>query len=180
MDETISAQDVKEEGLRLFHEGLYEEAADKFRQAKESFKKDGNEVEAAEMANNLGVIHRMRREWDEAITALSEAQEAFANLGDHSREAQTLGNLGGLHASRGEREKAKEYLRQATDKFAELGDAQREGESLMALGVQQWKTGNRGEGLATYQTGLKTLQHPSLGQKALRGLLDLRTKLLSR
>jgi len=175
MEETAA---LKEEGLWLFQEGLYEEAAAKFRQAQEMFAAEGNEVEVAEMANNLGVLHRLQGEWNEAIAALGKAQAAFAHLGDRSREAQTLGNLGGLYASQGEREKAKECLRQAADIFAELGDGQRQGETLMALGVQLWKTGDRSGGLAAYETGLHVLQKPTASQKTLRGLLGLRARLL--
>ena len=82
MEETTTAQALKDEGLRLFQEGLYEEAATKFGQAQEIFATDGNETEAAEMVNNLGVIHRMKGEWDGAIAALDEAKAAFVRLGD--------------------------------------------------------------------------------------------------
>ena len=178
MENTASAQELKAEGLRLFQEGLFEEAAATFRQAQEMFAGDGDEVEAAEMVNNLGVIHRMQGRWDEAIASLEEARTAFVRLGDRDREAQTLGNLGGLYANRGERDKAQECLRQAADIFAELGDAQRQGETLQALGVQMWKTGDRRGALAAYEAGLHTMQKPTAGQKTLRRLLGLRTRLL--
>jgi len=178
MENMASALELKEEGLRLFREGLYKEAAATFRQAQEMFAGDGNEAEAAEMMNNLGVIHRMQGKWDEAIAALEEARAAFVRLGDHGREAQTLGNLGGLYASVGKRDKAKECLRQAADIFAESGDTQHQAETLLALGVQAWKTGDRSGGLATYEAGLHALQNATAGQKALRRLLGLRARLL--
>jgi len=178
MHEVMSAHDLKEEGLRLFQEGLYPEAADRFEQARELFAAEDDEVEAAEMLNNLGVVHRMQRDWDRAIEALEAAREAFTGLGDRNREAQVLGNLGGLYAGQGERETAKDCLRAAANTFAELGDEQRYGETLLALGVQYWKTGERQEGLATYQSGLEALDKPSVSQKALRGLLGLRSRLL--
>ncbi|MBL7064008.1 MAG: tetratricopeptide repeat protein, partial [Anaerolineae bacterium] len=107
MEKTASAQELKEEGLRLFQEGLYEKAATKFGQAQEVFVAEKNEIEAAETVNNLGVIYRLQGKWDESIAALDEAKAAFARLGDRNREAQTLGNLGGLYASKRERDKAK-------------------------------------------------------------------------
>jgi len=178
MENTASALELKEEGLRLFREGLYKEAVAAFEQAQEMFAGDGNEAEAAEMVNNLGVIRRMQGKWDEAIAALEEARAAFVRLGDRGREAQTLGNLGGLYASVGERDKAKECLRQAADIFAESGDTQHQAETLLALGVQAWKTGDRSGGLATYEAGLHALQNPTAGQKTLRSLLSLRARLL--
>ena len=126
VENVASAQELKAEGLRLFQEGLYEEAVAKFRQAQEMFAGDGNEVEAAEMVNNLGVIYRLQGQWDEAIAALHQARVTFVRLGDRNREAQTLGNLGGLYAAKGQRDEAKECLRQAAGIFAELGDVQRQ------------------------------------------------------
>ena len=178
MHEVLSAQDMKEDGLRLFEEGLYPEAAERFEEARQSFEAEGDVVEAAEMLNNLGIVYRMQREWDSAITALEEAQSAFSVLSDRSREAQVLGNLGGLYASQGQREKARASLQEAANIFADLGDEQRQGETLLALGVQQWKSGDRQDGLSTYQAGLQALEHPSIGQKALRRLLNLRTRML--
>jgi tetratricopeptide (TPR) repeat protein len=178
MGNAASAQELKEEGLRLFREGLYEEALTKFRQAQEGFAAEGNDIEAAEMVNNLGIIHRMLGQWDEAIAALDEAKATFVRLGDRGREAQSLGNLGGLYASRGERDKATECLRQAADIFDELDDAQHLGETLQALGVQMWKTGDRSGGLAAYEAGLHSLEKPSISQRTLRSLLGLRDRLM--
>lgn len=178
MDEMTSAQAVKEEGLRLFEEGLYLEAAERFEQARQAFDAEGDVLEAAEMLNNLGITYRMRHEWDRAAKALEKAESAFTALDDRSRQAQVLGNLGGLYASQGERQKACTTLREAADIFGDLGDEQHRGETLLALGVQLWKAGDRQAGLAAYQAGLETLEQPSLTQKALRGLLKLRTRML--
>ncbi len=180
MAESQSADTLKEEGLRLFEEGLYEEAVQRFGQAQERFAAEGKELEAAEMLNNLGVVHRLMQQWTEAQAALEEAQAAFARLGDREREAQALGNLGGLLASRGERLRAQEYLRRAADVFAELKDHQRRGETLLALGTQMWKSGDRRSGMATYEAGLLALERPTMQQKTLRGLVRLRTRLLGR
>jgi tetratricopeptide (TPR) repeat protein len=173
-----TGQELKEEGMRLFHEGLYDEAVSKFEQAREKFAAEENEIEVAEAVNNLGVVYRLQDKWDEAIAALEDARATFSKLGDRNREAQTLGNLGGLYADKNERDKAKESLRQAADIFAELGDTERQGETLLALGVQLWKTGDRSEGLATYETGLQILPQPTVKQKTVRNLLRMRNRLL--
>lgn len=178
MSESTNAETLQAEGLRLFEEGLYEEAAVRFGQAQEMFAATGKELEAAEALNNLGVTYRLIQKWEQAQAALDEARAAFARMGDRNREAQALGNLGGLLASQGDRLRAQEYLRQAADIFAELGDTQREGETLVALGTQMWKAGDRRGGIATYEAGLLMLERPTVQQKAIRGLLRLRSRLL--
>ena len=47
MAETKTAQETKEEGMRLFHEGLYDEAAAKFEKARELFAAEGDETKEA-------------------------------------------------------------------------------------------------------------------------------------
>lgn len=178
MAETKDARTLKTEGLRLFEEGMYEEAVQRFGQAQELFSAQGEEVEAAEMLNNLGVAYRIMHEWDKAQDALEEAKATFARLGDKQREAQALGNLGGLLASQGERLRAQEYLRQAADIFGELEEYQKQGETLMSLGAQMWKAGDRRGGIAAYQAGLFALENPKSSQKALRRLLQLADRLL--
>jgi len=178
MEEKTSAESLKAEGLRLFEEGLYEEAAERFGQAQELFATEGNLAEAAEMLNNLGVTYRMLHQWDRAQAALEEAKAAFARLGDRSREAQALGNLGGLLASRKERLRAQEYLRRAADLFGELGDNQRRGETLIALGIQMWKSGDRRGGLRTYRDGLVILENPTPQQRFLLRLIGWLFRLL--
>ena len=64
--------------------------------------------------------------------------------------------------------------------FGELGDTQRQGETLLALGVQSWKTGDRREGMATYESGLGKLDRPTASQKTLRSLLGMRNRLLNK
>ncbi len=173
-----TAESLKAEGLRLFQEGLYEEALRCFGQAQEQFAAEGNDAEAAEMLNNQGVVYRMLHRWEEARAALEEARTAFARIGDRHREAQALGNLGGLLASRGNALQAQEYLRRAADLFAELGDNQRRAETLMALGVQMWKAGDRWGGIAAYQAGLGMIEHPTPQQKTLRGLIQAASRVL--
>jgi tetratricopeptide (TPR) repeat protein len=177
---STEALGAKENGLRLFEEGMYEEAAEQFGHAQELFAIAGQELEAAEMLNNLGVVFRLMQNWDQAQASLEEARAAFQRLGDRSREAQALGNLGALLSRQGDQLKAQEYLRDAAGIFGELGDTQRQGETLMALGLQLWKSGDRRGGLAAYQGGLVTLEKPSLQQKILRGLLSLVNRLIMR
>jgi tetratricopeptide (TPR) repeat protein len=178
MAETKNAQALKTEGLRLFEEGMYEEAVERFGKAQELFSAQGDDPEAAEMLNNLGVTYRIMHRWDKAREALEEAQATFARLGDRQREAQALGNLGGLLASQGEQLRAQEYLRQAADVFGELEDYQKQGETLMSLGAQMWKAGDRRGGIAAYQAGLFALENPKPSQKALRRLLQLADRLM--
>ena len=74
---TPTADELQNEGLRLFQEGLYDEAAQRFSEALEHFSEEGREIEAGEMLNNIGIIRRKQSRWDEALESLEEARRIF-------------------------------------------------------------------------------------------------------
>ncbi len=175
---TSKAEELQAEGLRLFQEGLYDEAALRFSEALEHFSEESREVEAGEMLNNIGVIRRKQSRWEDALTALEEAQRIFVRLGDRSREAQALGNIASIHASLKQQEQAIEAWRKAAGIFAELDDRQNQGETFIAIGLSLFKSGERQEGLAAYQAGLDMLERPSVMQKFTRSLMSLQARFL--
>ena len=52
------AEELHDEGLRLFQEGLYDESAQRFSEAMEYFAEQGREIEVGEILNNIGIIRR--------------------------------------------------------------------------------------------------------------------------
>lgn len=171
---------LKEEGLKQFRDGLYPEALDAFSEAQKAFLAAGDKTNAAEMLNNIGVVHRVERRKEQAIAALNEARAIFEELGDQNRVAQTLGNVGSVYAAAREREEAIRHYRQAIEIFGELGDCNRQGETLMALSSVQMKQRQWGEALVTRQSGLSALEKPSLTQRFLLWLLGIALRLLNR
>ena len=87
------ATTVKEEGLKLYRAGRYEDAAAKFVEAQQAFASEGNPKEVAECANNRGVCWRQAAKFDEATAAFEEARPLFQGLNDLVGEGQVVGNL---------------------------------------------------------------------------------------
>lgn len=169
------AEELQQEGLRLFQEGLYDEAARRLSEAMEHFAEDGREVEAGEMLNNIGIIRRKQSRWEEACAALEEAHRTFVRAEDKSREAQALGNLASVYASLKRREDAEKAWVTASSLFDELGDRQKQGDTMMALGLSLFKSGQRQEGLATYQAGMAMVEKPTLTQRLYKFLLRMQS-----
>nr|PZN52114.1 MAG: hypothetical protein DIU68_15180 [Chloroflexota bacterium] len=61
------AQQLQEQGVKLFRQRDYEAAARVFEQAKLAYEADGQPLLAAEMQTNIGLVHR----------ALGENQQAW-------------------------------------------------------------------------------------------------------
>jgi tetratricopeptide (TPR) repeat protein len=175
---TPDPEALSEEGQQLFHQGDYQEALSRFQMAYEAYAEQGQQTEAAEVLNNIGVIHRMEGQLDEAADCLNRASRIFAEAGDMNRHAQTLSNLAPILSKKGSIDEAETYYKQAAEVFDELGDEDRRGQVLMALGVLLFREGKRAAGLRSYETGLGLIKNPTPAQKRTRMMLKVRQKMM--
>lgn len=175
-----SAENLKQEGMRLFNLGANDEALEHFERALDQCIQSGDTLQAAEIQNNIGVVHRTEGRLAEAEAALVAAKQAFSEAGDKDREAQTVGNLAPLYIKQGKHEEAMEAYREASRLFGEVNDHDRRGEILMALGLLQFDTGQRQEGLMNYESGIMLIKKPSPKQKRLRSLLKFKSRLMGK
>jgi tetratricopeptide (TPR) repeat protein len=179
-DKSTEASSLKDQGIRMFRFGEYEEAAELFRNAHTLYQELGDERGQAEMLNNLGAIYTQEERWDEASQAFNEAMSAFQSLEDEAGQAQTMGNLGTMYRYQGDSDAAVEHLKNAIDLFHEAGDREREAVTLrllsrIRLGQAKWL-----EALHFYDLGLACVQPPGIKERFLRRLLQVPFSLLSR
>ncbi|MBN1964282.1 MAG: tetratricopeptide repeat protein [Anaerolineae bacterium] len=172
-----SANELQQQGIKLFQQRDYEAAAERFRQAQAAYEAEDAPDMAAEMMVNIGLVHRALGEHELALDMMQNALAFFSEQGDQMREAQVLGNMGGVYAAQGDREQATTCYRQAADVFHELGEEELYGQTLIALGDLQVKSGQIMSGAATYEVGLDSVKALSGTQKVLKGLLGIRRRL---
>jgi len=172
-----TAQELQEQGVKLYHQRDYEAAARLFRQAMDAYGDENRKDMAAEMQANIGLVHRALGEYQQALDIMQPALRTFQEMGDRLRTAQVLGNLGGVYVELGDREQAYNCYRQAADIFQELGEKEHYGKTLIAMGALQVRDGKIWSGAATYEVGLENLSELSAGQKILKGLLGIRNRL---
>jgi tetratricopeptide (TPR) repeat protein len=170
-------QELQAQGVKLFQQQDYEDAARVFRQAQDAYEADGAKDLVAEMQVNIGLVHRALGENQQALESIQEALHTFQELQDARRTAMVLGNLGGVYVALGDKEQAYNCFRQAADIFEELGEKKLYGETLVAMGDLQMRDGKVMAGAATYEVGLENLDDLSASQKVIKGLLGFRNKL---
>jgi tetratricopeptide (TPR) repeat protein len=170
-------QELQAQGVRLFQQQDYDDAARIFRQAQDAYEADGAKDMAAEMQVNIGLVHRALGENQQALDSIQEALHTFQEMQDTRRTAMVLGNLGGVYVALGDKEQAYNCFRQAADIFEELGEKKLYGETLVAMGDLQMRDGKVLAGAATYEVGLENLDDLSASQKVIKGLLGFRNKL---
>ncbi|MBL8165138.1 MAG: tetratricopeptide repeat protein [Anaerolineae bacterium] len=172
-----TAQQLQEQGIKLFQQKDYEEAARLFNQAQAAYEADGQRDMVAEMQTNIGLVHRVLGQHQQALDAMQAALTIFQELNDPLRAAKVLGNMGGVYAGLGDKEQAYNCYRQAADIFDEQGDKKLYGETMLAMADLQVRDGKLMAGAATYEVGLENLDDLSAGQKVIKGLLGIRNKL---
>lgn len=179
-DKSKEANSLKDQGIRMFRFGEYEEATELFQNAHTLFEELGDERGQAEMLNNLGAIHTQEERWDEAAQAFNQAMAAFQSLQDQVGQAQTLGNLGTMYRYQGDSDSAVEHLKKAIDLFHDAGERGKEAVTLrllsrIRLGQARWL-----EALHFYDLSLACVQPPGIKERFLRRLLQIPFTLLSR
>lgn len=171
------AQELQQQGVKLFQQHELEAAADLFQQAAAAYDGEGQPDMAIEMKVNLALVYRTMGDHRQALSLMQEALAFFQAAGDQNREAQVLGNMGGTYAAQGDSEQAITCYRQAADIFHALGEEKHYGETLLALGALQVRSGQVMSGATTYEVGLDSIEDPTPQQKMLRGLFGIKRRL---
>ncbi|CAG0980830.1 hypothetical protein ANRL3_02121 [Anaerolineae bacterium] len=167
----MDARQIKDEGLKLYREARYEEAAAKFVEAQQAFVAAGDLKEAAECINNRGVCWRQAAKFDEATAAFEEALTAFQGLNDAMGEGQVLGNLAALADSRGDGKQALELYQQAVVIFEKLDAQDYVKDTYTAISKLQLKQRNFMGAIASFDAGLEQLDKPNLVERLARKIL---------
>ncbi len=165
------------EGIRLYREGRYEEAAARFAEAQAAFAAEGRAKDAAEAANNRGVCWRQAARWDEAQAAFGEARAGFQAIGHVAGEGQVVGNLGSLSDSQGQLEQAAAYYDEAITLLESAGEKDLAQATYTALSRLKLKQGNWIGAINAFEGGLSQVDRPSLLQRVLRKFLGVPRKL---
>ena len=165
------AKDIKEEGLKLYRAGRYEEAAAKFAEAQIAFAAAGDQNETAECANNRGVCWRQASKFDEATAAFEEARPLFQSLSDLVGEGQVVGNLATVVEVQGDKQHAAELYQEAIDLFTQAGAKDYAKDTYTALSKLKLKQRDVVGAMTAFDSGLEQLDKPNLIERMARKII---------
>jgi len=165
------AKNIKEEGLKLYRAGRYEEAAAKFAEAQLEFATEGNHKEVAECANNRGVCWRQAAKFEEATAAFEVARPLFQSLNDLVGEGQVVGNLAALLESQGDTQHAAGMYQEAIDLFTQAGAKDYAKDTYTALSKLKLKQRDVVGAMTAFDTGLEQLDKPNLIERMARKII---------
>lgn len=172
MAQAITPQDLAKEGQTAYQRQEYLAAAHAFEAAQRGYLAMGDALNAAEMANNCSVAYLQAGDGAAALAAVEGSQAVFAQAGDLRRQGMALGNLGAALEALERAEEALEAYQQAADILQQAGEDQLRAQVMQSLSMLQFQMGRQLQALASMQSGLEGVKHPSVKQKMIKKLLN--------
>ncbi|MBW8011381.1 MAG: hypothetical protein FVQ83_09095 [Chloroflexi bacterium] len=167
-------------GTKAYNSGDYLAAAQHFEAASTGFAAQGDELSAAEMANNLSVALLQAGEAQASLDATLGTPVIFEAANDALRQAMALGNAAAAFDALNRIEEAEEAYKRSIKLFDELGEQDLRANVLQSLSNLQLRSGRQLEALATMQAGMEDIKRPNLRQRMLKKLLKTPFKLFNR
>jgi tetratricopeptide (TPR) repeat protein len=170
---TEEPQSWVDEGRAHYRQGEYGLALSCLNRAYERYAENDDSSQLAEIANDLGVVYTVLRQWNQAEKWIGDAQAKFVEMGDYDGEAQTLGNMGSMCRARGDLRQAAAYYQLAADRFHLVGDQERRAMTLKALGFIRLRQFRFLQALATFEAALQCLPSPTFLQRLALRIISL-------
>lgn len=167
-----SPSELKAAGIALFRKEKYPAAIEKFTAAAQLYDAQGQRAEAAEMRNNIGVMHIAQKNFEAALDAVVGTPDVFRELGDKLREAQAISNIANILENLNRLDEAAKLYEQAIAMFTELNERDNRAACWKALSNVQVKQDKKFQALASMQAGLNLTPQLSARERTLKGLID--------
>ncbi len=161
------------EGMKSYRAGQLSDAIVQFEEARTEFAAQGNEAQAASVANDLGVVYFLSGRKQQAREVLQQALASFEKLGDVTGQAKAIGNLAQLMSQSGDKDGAEKNYTRAAELFHQAGERGMEHDTYRALSQMQLQRGRWLEALAAYDRALAA----SGGSRLLRWFLQIPLRL---
>jgi len=176
--ETLQPQQLAAEGQAEYKQGKYLSAAMLFKAAADGFLARGDELQAAEMANNCSVAYLKAGEAKSALEAAAGTDQIFFSRGDYKRQAMALGNQAAALEQLKRLDEAISAYTRSAELFNNLGEYELRAYVLQSLSALKLRKGRYLEAYATMRAGVMGVNKPSLQQKLLKVLVDIPFKFL--
>lgn len=178
--ETQTPQQLEAEGGVSYQRGDYFEAVNIFSAAEEGYKSMGDDVKAAEMANNRCVAFLQDNQPKMAFEAVDATVAVFQNAGAQRRHAMALGNRAAALDALGQLEDALADYEASAAILKDIGEDELRLDVLKSISTLQLRTGRSLQALASMQAGVDGIEKPKLRHRILRRLLNLPSRLLNK
>jgi tetratricopeptide (TPR) repeat protein len=176
--ETLTPQQLAEDGQADYSKGEYLSAARLFKVAADGLSSVGDELAAAEMANNCSVAYLKIGDAKTALEAVMGTDLVFAANGDIKRQAMAVGNQAAALEGLNRIEEAITAYEQSVGLLNQVGEYELCAYVCQSISSLLMKRGRYLEAYATMRVGVLGVKEPNLSQRLLKTLVDIPFKFL--
>jgi tetratricopeptide (TPR) repeat protein len=173
-----SAEQLSDKGKEAYQNNDYEMAAVFFLEAEKSFQKDGDSLQAAEMANNRSVALLQAGKAKEAYAASQNTHLIFENVGDSLREGFALGNQAAALNELGKKSESLKLYRLSAEKLQQAGDRENLIVVQKTISSLELESGSKINAMSAMLDALRTKEKLTFREKILRKLFSLVSRLM--
>ena len=173
MAETLSPQQLADEGNRAYRAGNLTEAVAAFEQAAHAYQAAGDTLTAAEMSNNAGVALLKGGDAAASLAACEGTDQVFASAGDIRRQGMALANQASALEALGRLPDALERFELASELLKQAGEKDYRAYVLSSISSIQLRTGKQLQALASMDSALENKEKLSWRERLLKKLLRI-------
>ena len=174
----FTPNEINLRGQNMFRSGKYSEAAMLFQEASRAFLENGNDLMAAEAANNSSVAFLKNGDPVEALAAALGTELVFATAGDKYRQALALGNQAAAHEALGNYKEAIVGYQRSSELLKKDEHPETRAYVLQSLSALQMRMGNQVDAIVSMTAALENKPEISLKERVLKKLLRLPFRML--
>ncbi len=161
-------QKLSQTGKLAFEAGKYESAASTFESAVKSYAALGDQINAAEMKNNMSVALLQAGKAQEALDAALGTDEVFANIQDLKRQGIAVGNQAAALEALKRNEEALVAYERSAQLFADAGEGDMRALVLRSAAGIKLKKGKVAESAFKMIGSLEAKDKPSIFERILK------------
>ena len=158
----------------------YQNAIEGFLVAHAHYKDIEDEINAAEMANNLSVAYLQLGKKDQALAYVEGTDSVFETHNDISKQAIALGNYGAALEALKKFDAAAEAYQKSADLFETIGEKELRSHVLKSLSALQIRQGKQLDSIISMQGSLSNKENLTFKDRFLKVLLKLPFKFLGK
>lgn len=180
MNETTpSPEKLAKQAEKAYQADDFSQAVMLYEQAAQLYKDAGDELAAAEQANNLSVCLLKMKDAQGALEAATGTDVLFQEAGDMNRQAIAIANQAAAMEELGQLDEAIERYGVASDLLKQTSNKQMRSYVLQAISALQLRTGKQLQAMASMDAALDNKGGKlSLKERLLRKLLNTQKKLM--
>lgn len=168
---TLEPAKIAEQGKMAFENKKFDEAAELFHQAAESFISGRAELMAAEMKNNMSVALLQAGKPQQALTAAQGTDKIFAGAHDIKRQGMALGNQAAALEGLNRYDEAIAAYERSAELFAQAGEGDLRSMVMKSAAAIKLKTGKITESAFKMMGSLDVKENPNIFERILKFFL---------